>query len=226
MSNRPAKNADPWVSVILIAQLSIIAGQEARTQGATWDDLLHWAGELLLISGIVLAAWGISDVRREWTQLPGFWGSIEWKTRAMRAHAATTVWRTWNRFARPLHLRLYSKSANPRPLTIPGTTTMRRSSLLNSGWAVRPPGMDFGERLTWLENHMEDVRQDIRTFDMWHHQEVRDRQAATEKEQAAREAEDQRIRELMADLAGGGLRLQAWGVACLLAGTIIPPSGE
>ena len=25
----------------------------------------------------------------------------------------------------------------------------------------------------------------------------------------------------MADLAGGGLRLQAWGVACLLAGTII-----
>ena len=75
MSNRPAKNADPWVSVILIAQLSIIAGQEARTQGATWDDLLHWAGELLLISGIVLAAWGISDVRREWTQLPGFWGA-------------------------------------------------------------------------------------------------------------------------------------------------------
>ncbi len=34
-------------------------------------------------------------------------------------------------------------------------------------------------------------------------------------------AGDQRIRERMADLAGGGLRLQAWGVACLLAGTVI-----
>ena len=27
--------------------------------------------------------------------------------------------------------------------------------------------------------------------------------------------------ERMADLAGGGLKLQAWGVACLLAGTVI-----
>jgi hypothetical protein len=34
-------------------------------------------------------------------------------------------------------------------------------------------------------------------------------------------AEDQRIRDRMADLAGGGLRLQAWGVACLLASTLI-----
>lgn len=34
-------------------------------------------------------------------------------------------------------------------------------------------------------------------------------------------AEDQRIHERMANLAGGGLRLQAWGVACLLAGTIM-----
>ena len=34
-------------------------------------------------------------------------------------------------------------------------------------------------------------------------------------------AEDQRIRDRMANLAGGGLKLQAWGVVCLLLGTIL-----
>jgi len=34
-------------------------------------------------------------------------------------------------------------------------------------------------------------------------------------------AEDQRIRDRMADLAGGGLRLQVWGVVCLPLGTIL-----
>jgi hypothetical protein len=34
-------------------------------------------------------------------------------------------------------------------------------------------------------------------------------------------AEDQRIHADMADLVGGGLRLQVWGVVCLLLGTIL-----
>jgi hypothetical protein len=34
-------------------------------------------------------------------------------------------------------------------------------------------------------------------------------------------AEDQRTRDSIANLAGGGLKLQAWGVACLLVGTVI-----
>jgi hypothetical protein len=34
-------------------------------------------------------------------------------------------------------------------------------------------------------------------------------------------AGDQAAQKRLADLAGGGLRLQAWGVACLLAGSIM-----
>ena len=54
-----------------------------------------------------------------------------------------------------------------------------------------------------------------------HEQTVRVWQAAAKEEQAARMAEDQRTRDSIANLAGGGLKLQAWGVACLLAGTVI-----
>jgi hypothetical protein len=73
------------------------------------------------------------------------------------------------------------------------------------------------ERLAWLESRMADAGHQLRTLDTLHRQEA----AATEKERAARMVEDQRIRERMADLAGGGLRLQTWGVVCLLAGTLM-----
>lgn len=68
---------------------------------------------------------------------------------------------------------------------------------------------------------MKEAGRQIGILNAWHEQEVRDRRAATEEERTARMAEDQRIRDRMADLAGGGLKLQAWGVVCLLAGTVL-----
>ena len=81
--------------------------------------------------------------------------------------------------------------------------------------------LTFEERLDQLESQMREAGEQIGTLNARHEQGVRVRQVVTEEERAARMAEDQRIRERMADLAGGGLKLQAWGVACLLAGTII-----
>ena len=55
----------------------------------------------------------------------------------------------------------------------------------------------------------------------WRVKETEARQAERAQERAERMAEDQRIRGDMADLVGGGLRLQAWGVVCLLLGSIL-----
>jgi len=86
---------------------------------------------------------------------------------------------------------------------------------------VAPVNGTTEERLAWLEKRMADAVGRLGTLNAWRMQEVRDRQAATDQERAERTAEDQRIRERLAGLAGGGLKLQAWGVACLLAGTLM-----
>jgi hypothetical protein len=82
--------------------------------GLTWKGLLHWTGELLLIIGILLAAKGISDVRREWTGRPGIWRSIKHQAQSIRVRATAFLWVRWNRLvekrpglARWLHLHIH-----------------------------------------------------------------------------------------------------------------------
>lgn len=194
--------------------------------GLTWKGLLHWTGELLLLIGILLAAKGISDVRREWTGRPGIWRSIKQKAQSIRVRAAAFLWARWNQvvqwdwLAKRLHLRPHSKSAQVMATAVAGTTFMGTATA-EVVWGAPAAGGTIEERLAWLESHMADTGQQLRTMHAWRRQEVSERQAATDQERVERMAGDQRIRERMADLAGGGLKLQAWGVACLLAGTLM-----
>ena len=219
-------STDLFMTPIVLALIALVAAVLALAAGLTWKGLLHWAGELLLIIGIALAATGISDVRREWTQLPGIRGRLRQAARTVKAHAASFMWAGWNRvvqwawLARRLHLRAHGKVVYGSA-ALSSASTMTATATVEVGWGVPPANGATEERLAWLEDRMVRAGQQIRTLNTWHDQEVRDRQAATEDERAARMAEDQRIRERMADLAGGGLRLQTWGVACLLAGTLI-----
>jgi hypothetical protein len=221
-----ASSADSFVGAVVLLLLLLLGLVLARAGGLGWTGILHWSGELLLITGIGLAAVGISDVRHEWTKLPGIRGRTAQAMRAIRARVASWAWDRWNRFAEknwlarrlglPLHIREVTGSG--------GVTTkkMKMSATGTTGWGVGPQAnATLEERVAWLEKRMQTAGTDIGTLFAWHEQEVSDRQAATREEQAAREAEDQRIRERMADLAGGGLRLQTWGVVCLLAGTVI-----
>ena len=226
----PAKNADPWMGLILFIMVALVASAIALTRGLTWKGLLHWCGELLLIAGIILAAKGISDVRREWTELPGFWGSVKPKMRVMRVRAASVFWARWNRVVRwvarrgwlatRLRLRAHGTSAYVG-LAGAAASAGAATGTVEVVWGAPPAGGTIEDRLAWLETHMARVGQQLRMLEAWHSEEVRVRQADTDKERAARIAGDQHIRERMADLAGGGLKLQAWGVGCLLAGTVL-----
>lgn len=62
---------DPFMGTIVLVLVALLTAVIALALGLTWKGLLHWTGEVLLIMGIALAAVGISDVRREWTRLPG-----------------------------------------------------------------------------------------------------------------------------------------------------------
>ena len=59
------------------------------------------------------------------------------------------------------------------------------------------------------------------TLDTFRHEEPYDREQADKAEEQAREAGDNAVRAHIANLAGGGLRLQAWAVVFLLTGTIM-----
>jgi hypothetical protein len=223
----PQKGAatDPFMGPIVLILVVLFTAVIALALGLTWKGLLHWTGELLLIIGILLAAIGISDVRREWTRLPGIRGRAAQGMRTIQALVVSWAWEQWNRFAERTWLgRWLGLRPRRREVTGSGVIPLKKMSVSATAattWNVAPGNAALEERVAWLENRMQAVGVQIATLNAWHEQEVRDRQAATEEERKARMAEDQRIRERMADLAGGGLRLQTWGVVSLLAGTLM-----
>jgi hypothetical protein len=212
---------------MFVAFLAFYVAVIALALGLPWKSLLHWTGELLLIIGIALAAKGISDVRREWTGRLGFWGSIKQKAQAIPIRATSLLWARWNRavekwprLAKRLHLRIHLTYRHSVDAMVSAETALATAAFPPARVVVSGD-LTVEERLDQLESQMREAGEQIGTLNARHEQEVRVRQVVTEEERAARMAEDQRIRERMADLAGGGLKLQAWGVACLLAGTII-----
>jgi len=217
---------DHFMAVVMLYLMTLLAAVIALSLRPGWKGLLHWAGEMLLIIGIGLAARGISDVRREWTRRPGAWGTITQQVHLIRGHSASFLWLMWNRAVEKLpriavllrlrvhqtHKHLGDAGASAEAATVsasapPGSAEMS--------------GGNVESRVARLEARMAEVSRQFAAIDARFEQEVRHWQDATQEERAARIAEDRRIRERMADLAGGGLKLQAWGVACLLTGTVM-----
>jgi hypothetical protein len=110
----PGVGTDPFMGTIVLVLIVLLGAVVTLAAGLTWKGLLHWTGELPLLLGISLAAKGISDVRREWTQLPGTWGSAKQKALRIRGRGASFLWLHWNRaleqwpaLARRLRLRIH-----------------------------------------------------------------------------------------------------------------------
>lgn len=87
------------MGTVVLSLLAVLALVLARAAELPWRGVLHWTGEVLLVVGILLAAKGISDVRREWTGLPGMRGRAAQAMRAIRLSLASWAWERWNRFA-------------------------------------------------------------------------------------------------------------------------------
>lgn len=219
-------STDSFMGTIVLVLATLLYILLARASGLGWKGVLHWAGEALLVAGILLAAVGISDVRSEWTQLPGIRGRARQVAQAIRIRVVSLMWAGWNRIAQQEWL---AKRLNLRPHKVDARSgavsftlqPMRFDATGTVDWGPPPAAGTPEERLAWLEERMTDAGAQLGRLFTGHWHEVRERKADTKEERAARIAEDQRIRERMANLAGGGLRLQTWGVVCLLAGTVM-----
>jgi hypothetical protein len=223
-------STDPFLRMIVTTVVVLalfLTAVTALALGMTWKALLHWTGVVLLLTGIGLAARGIIDVRHQWTQRPGSWGTVKQRTQPARTRAASFLWARWNRAvgkwpraAKRLYLRAYGATVHAGVAealaTVPTPTVSAEVS-----WGAPPVNGTPEERLGWLEDRLVMAGGQLRDLYAWREQEARDRKAAIEQERSARLAGDQGIRDSIANYAGGGLRLQAVAVARLLAGTLI-----
>jgi hypothetical protein len=223
----PRVGTVPLMGTIVLALVTLLAAVIALALGLNWEHLLHWTGELLLIIGIVLAAKGISDVRREWTQLPGAWGSVRQEALRIGARAASFIWLRWNRalerwpvLARRLRLRVHVTHVHAADVVVTLDVANIRFAA-PPGRVIVSGGLTVETRLDQLDRLMADALAQLDALTASHEREIMDRHAGADRERAERTAEARAIRDRVATLAGGGLRLQAWGVACLLAGTIM-----
>jgi hypothetical protein len=106
--------SDLFVLYNLIALRTFVWLILSLTAGMKWGRMLHWSGEGLLTISVLLAAKGISDVRRQWAQQPGIRGSMVKRTKRVTDKCAELFWLCKNRFverlpglARLLRLRVH-----------------------------------------------------------------------------------------------------------------------
>lgn len=198
--------------------------------GMKWDRLLHWSGVGLLIVGVLLAAKGISDVRRQWTQQPGIWKSAVVRAERAGSKCAELFWLGWNRLveklpavARSLRWRVHQTPKLSSDVSV--GASLATGVITAASGRVRTTGGTAEERIERLEKRLAALEDEHYAFRAQYDKDFRVRQAELERERAERTAEDERLnkrlQEKLADAVGGGLHLQTWGVVCLLAGTIL-----
>jgi hypothetical protein len=192
----------PWLIggslIICYGELSwAVVGEHV----ATLRTMLHLAGTGFLLAGVLLAAKGISDVRREWTGAPGTTGTLSrWLTSARQLVASGI------RYAVDGIAALLGRPAIPSGIIGSGGLVlpkMRVSASADNIWASPAPGSTVGERLEWLEAHMLTAGRLLKALEIAVQDERKERLAAAHGEAEARSAEDQLIYRQIADLAGG-----------------------
>jgi hypothetical protein len=92
-ASRWGASTNPAIGAFL-AFLAFCAVVVPLAAGVAWARVLHWAGVTLLIIGILLAAKGISDVRREWTRRPGIWGYVQQLAQGAGTRTAALIWKS------------------------------------------------------------------------------------------------------------------------------------
>jgi len=188
------------------------------------DRLLHWSGETLLVTGILMAAKGISDVRRAWTKLPGWSGILAAQAKGKRDQGARSLWSAWNVLADRRWISQFGIRPRRPAVRAVAAVAVAKATASATATVIRtpPPAESTAEkRLVWLESRMVTAYAQLDVLREAGQQEVKDRTTAVEQEQADRTADISGIRDDLANLAGGGLRLQTWDVVCLLVGTAL-----
>lgn len=161
--------------------------------------MLRTLGGLFELAGLALVAWGISDLRRRFSNRPS---SVE---------AAKL-------FARRMWFRLTGRREEALPIT-PRTTTVRKT--MESRWNLEQREMTLEEKVGWLMGAVGRLeKRDGELAERIAAEEEQRRQSVQEEEQLRKKAVNQLATKVQ-DLATGDLTRQFWGVIAFGFGIIL-----
>lgn len=181
------------------------------------DDALRYAGGILQLVGVLLAAVGIRSVRREFTSLLGIVGTVEGWNHSLRGwlRRNTARLRQW-------YLRRFRGHVTVVDV---GAADAARASDAVAGVSVtnaQPPAdADSAAKIEWLMTRVNALLDQGQEHSRQIHTERANREAAISDVRRAIEQARKESRNKLADLAGGGLRLQTWGVVCIAVGIVL-----
>jgi len=151
-------------------------------------------------------------------------GILAAQAKGKRNQGARSLWSAWNVLADRRWISQFGIRPRRPAVRAVAAVAVAKATASATATVIRtpPPAESTAEkRLVWLESRMVTAYAQLDVLREAGQQEVKDRTTAVEQEQADRTADISGIRDDLANLAGGGLRLQTWGVVCLLVGTAL-----
>lgn len=221
-----SRSTDLFVAADLIVLAVFVWVILGVALGMKWAWFLHWAGEALLVAGVLLAAKGIRDVRRQWVpQQLGILKAAEMWVSSRAAKSAAVFRASWNRsigkwprLTKFFHLR---KRVTIRLSGDSGIGGDALNLSVAGAGRMRIAGGTTEARIAELEKRLALLEDQHDAFMNQYGQDSREQRVELEREATQRTAGDRRLDKRLSDAVGGGLRLQVGGVVCLLLGTIL-----
>lgn len=217
---------DPVIAVCLVVLGLFAWAIVSLPAGMKWERFLHWTGEALLAAGVLLAAKGISDVRRQWVpQQLGIKKSAEMWVSSRAAKCTAVFWHCWDRsIGKWPRLTKFFHLSKRSTIRLGGDSGIGGDALnlsVAGAGRMRITGGTTAARIEELEKRLAALEDEHDAFRAQYDEDFRMHRAAMDWEAAERTAADKRLDEHLANAVGGGLHLQTWGVLCLLAGTVL-----
>lgn len=165
---------------------------------------LFWLGLAVTLLGYGSAAYGVTRARRAFTQRRGVWGTV-WAV-------ASLAWsRVWAKIRRRSTVRVMSADLGASA-NLEGTATATR---------VFPTEGTADQKIEWIFRKLGDHDLAIESLRESHQTTIRRLESVATSERAERTVALERLNERIEQLAGDGLRVTAFGVLLLAAGSVL-----
>jgi uncharacterized protein YlxW (UPF0749 family) len=108
-----------------------------------------------------------------------------------------------------------------RPVGVAGMLGLADNATVEVTYGVINPDLDVEERLKLLDARTREIQERVNRLQREARAETEARESADSTERTERADADEALHQRLADLAVGGLRLEAGGVAAFLTGTVL-----
>jgi hypothetical protein len=188
------------------------SGSLAIVLGTTLSDFLRYWGLVLQLAGFVIVAWGLVELHQRFS---GGTGPIAILRRRLRQTVLRAAVFSRKLLRRPRHQVVHASAISS------STAFGALSATVTVAYGPLAADLPVEERLARLDERTRQLRDDYNRLEQDARAETRAREAGDADERAARTTALEKADNQLANLAVGGLKMEAWGVATFVIGTIL-----